>query len=153
MPSLLPLLCAVPWIITPVVTILRGRRSRSLDEHPAEVTGATPLVSLVIPARNEAPNIRRCVTSALASTYPDLEVVVVDDHSTDGTGAIVAELAAHDARLRVVTPAPVPDGWFGKQWACSAGAEVARGEILGFFDADTWQAFTPAAVRHTGNPE
>ncbi|HET7187995.1 MAG TPA: glycosyltransferase family 2 protein [Gemmatimonadaceae bacterium] len=148
MSSLLPILCAAPWILAPVVTLVRGRRSRSLDEQPAEVSGEAPLVSLVIPARNEAQNIRRCVTSALGSGYPNLEVVVVDDHSTDGTGAIVAELAAQDARLRVVTPAALPDGWFGKQWACTAGAEVARGEILGFFDADTWQSpdLVPRAV-------
>jgi glycosyltransferase involved in cell wall biosynthesis len=139
-PSLVPFLLAAPWVITPVVMLLRGRRSRSLDEEPAELSGELPLVSIVIPARNEGRNIRRCVESALASAYPRLEVVVVDDHSADDTGAIVAELAARDGRLRVVTPPPLPAGWFGKQWACHAGAGVARGAVLGFLDADTWQA-------------
>jgi len=104
------------------------------------VSGALPLVSIVIPARDEGRNIRRCVESALASGYPSLEVIVVDDHSTDATGVIVAELASRDARLRVVTPPPLPPGWFGKQWACAAGARAARGALLGFLDADTWQA-------------
>jgi chlorobactene glucosyltransferase len=131
---------ALPWIVAPAVAALRGRRSRSLDEEPAEVTGELPLVTLVIPARNEGRNIRRCVESALASTYERLEVVVVDDQSTDDTGAIVAELTARDPRLCVVMPPPLPAGWFGKQWACDAGARVARGDILGFLDADTWQA-------------
>ena len=140
MPSALPFLLAAPWLIAPVVTLLRARRSRSLDEEPADVRGERPLVSLVIPARNEGRNIRRCVESALRCTYEPLDVVVVDDHSTDGTGAIVADLAARDARVRVVTPAPLPAGWFGKQWACDAGARVARGNIIGFLDADTWQA-------------
>ena len=140
MPALLPLLLAAPWILAPVVTLLRARRSRSLDEEPADVTGDLPFVSLVIPARNEGRNIRRCVESALTSDYARLEVVVVDDHSGDDTGDIVAELASRDARVRVVTPPPLPSGWFGKQWACDAGARVARGDIMGFLDADTWQA-------------
>jgi chlorobactene glucosyltransferase len=146
--SFLPLALAVPWILAPIVTVVRARRSRSLDEEPAEVAGERPLVSLVVPARNEGRNIRRCVESALASAYDPLEVVVVDDHSTDDTGAIAAELAARDARVRVVTPPALPAGWFGKQWACDAGARVARGEVLGFMDADTWQApdLVPRAV-------
>jgi chlorobactene glucosyltransferase len=138
-PRLVPLLLAAPWVIGPLVTIARARFSRSLDDESADPPGDPPLVSLVIPARNEARNIRRCVESALASSYPRLEVIVVDDHSTDDTGAITAGIAARDARLRVLTPPPLPDGWFGKQWACTAGAASARGELLGFMDADTWQ--------------
>jgi hypothetical protein len=137
---LVPLLLAAPWIVGPVVTMVRARFSRSLDDEPAEAPHEAPLVSLVIPARNEAHNIRRCVESALASRYPRLEVIVVDDHSSDATGAIAAAVAARDARLRVITPSPLPDDWFGKQWACAAGAATARGELLGFMDADTWQA-------------
>jgi chlorobactene glucosyltransferase len=139
-PRLVPLLLAAPWIVGPLVTIARARFSRSLDDEPADPPSDLPLVSLVIPARNEARNIRRCVESALASSYPRLEVIVVDDHSTDETGAIAADIARRDARLRVVTPPALPDGWFGKQWACTAGAAAARGELLGFMDADTWQA-------------
>jgi chlorobactene glucosyltransferase len=137
---LVPLLLAAPWIIGPIVTLVRVRFSRSLDDEPAEPPLDPPLVSLVIPARNEARNIRRCVRSALGSRYPRLEVIVVDDHSTDETGAIAAELASNDARLRVITPPALPAGWFGKQWACTTAAAAARGELLGFMDADTWQA-------------
>jgi chlorobactene glucosyltransferase len=139
-PSLLPFLLAAPWAVVPVVTVLRARRSRSLDEESTDVGADAPVVSVVIPARNEAHNIRRCVESALASAYPSLEVIVVDDHSTDDTGAIARELAARDVRLRVVTPPDLPPDWFGKQWACATGAAAARGSVLGFFDADTWQA-------------
>jgi chlorobactene glucosyltransferase len=139
-PRLTPLLLASPWILGPVVTLVRARFNRSLDEEAAEPPNDPPLVSLVIPARNEARNIRRCVESALASTYPRLEVIVVDDHSTDGTGAIVETMMAHDSRLRVMTPEPLPADWFGKQWACAAGAKAARGELLAFLDADTWQS-------------
>jgi len=137
---LVPLLLAAPWILAPVATLVRARFSRSLDDEPAEPPPDAPLVSIVIPARNEARNIRRCAASALASDYPRLEVIVVDDHSTDDTAAIAGQLATTDSRLRVITPAALPDGWFGKQWACAAGADTASGELLGFMDADTWQA-------------
>jgi chlorobactene glucosyltransferase len=139
-PRLVPLLLAAPWAIGPIVTLARARFSRSLDDESADPPSDAPLVSLVIPARNEAHNIRRCAESALASRFPRLEVIVVDDHSTDATGAIAAELAASDSRLRVVTPAALPSGWFGKQWACTAGAAAAHGELLGFMDADTRQS-------------
>jgi hypothetical protein len=139
-PSLAPLLLALPWVLGPLVTILRARHSRSLDEESAAPPSDAPLVSLIVPARDEAHNIRGCLESALASSYPRLEVIVVDDHSTDGTGAIVAEIAERDARLRVVVPPPLPPGWFGKQWACASGAKHATGELLGFMDADTVQS-------------
>ncbi len=132
----------------PVVALWRARRSRSLDEVPAGVGADAPLVSVVIPARNEARNIRRCVESALASDYPALEVIVVDDHSTDDTGAVAREIATRDARVRVTVPPPLPDDWFGKQWACHHGARAAYGDVVAFFDADTWQApdLLPRAV-------
>jgi chlorobactene glucosyltransferase len=137
---LLPLLLASPWILAPIATLIRARASRSLDDEPAEPSAEAPLVSIVVPARNEARNLRRCIESALASAYPRLEVIVVDDYSTDGTGDIARAIAESDARLRVVTPPPLPADWFGKQWACAAGAREARGDLLGFLDADTWQA-------------
>ena len=140
MPRLLPLLLAAPWVVGPIGTLVRARFSRSLDDESAVPPSDPQLVSLVIPARNEERNIRRCAESALASSYPRLEVIVVDDHSTDDTGAIASALARADARLRVITPDALPAGWFGKQWACSAGAAAARGELLGFMDADTWQS-------------
>jgi len=148
-PSLAPVLLAAPWILAPIVAIVRASRSRSLDEERAEPASDAPLVSIVIPARNESRNIAPCVESALASTYPRLEVVVVDDHSTDDTGAIAAAMAARDPRLRVVVPPPLPDDWFGKQWACATGAATARGSIIGFLDADTRQS--PDLVTRVAN--
>lgn len=124
----------------PAGGVLRARHSRSLDDEPPATGSDLPRVSIIIPARNEAHNIGRCASSALASSYANLEVIVVDDHSTDDTGAIVRALADRDPRLRVVTPAPLPEGWFGKQWACAAGAAESTGDIFGFMDADTWQA-------------
>jgi chlorobactene glucosyltransferase len=139
-PSLTPVLLAAPWVLAPLAAILRAIQSRSLDQEDAQPPHEPPLVSIVIPARNESRNIAPCVESALASSYPRLEVIVVDDHSTDDTGAIAASIAARDPRLRVIVPPPLPPDWFGKQWACATGAATARGAILGFLEADTRQA-------------
>jgi chlorobactene glucosyltransferase len=138
--SLLAVLLALPWIIVPIAAVMRARRSRSLDEYAADTHGDVPLVSVVIPARNEAHNIERCVRSVLGTSWPALEVIVVDDRSDDGTGAIVRAIADGDARLRVVDGVPVPEGWFGKQWACAQGMRLASGSTLIFTDADTAHA-------------
>ena len=137
MPSLPALLLAAPWVLSPIIAIVRARHSRSLDEERSEPPDDAPLVSIVIPARNESRNIAQCLESVLASTYARLEVIVVDDHSTDDTGSIAASIAARNPRVRVLVPPPLPSDWFGKQWACASGAATATGTILGFLDADT----------------
>jgi chlorobactene glucosyltransferase len=131
------ILFSLPWIVPPLVTYFRLRHSRSLDDESDIPLANPPLVSVIVPARNEAHNIARCVSSILSTTYPNLELIVVDDSSTDETAAIAREAAAGDPRARVITSPPLPDGWFGKQWACATGAKVARGSVLQFTDADT----------------
>jgi len=105
-----------------------------------------PLVSVLIPARNEAHNIAQCVGSVLAQDWPNLEVVVLDDRSEDGTGEILRTF--HDPRLRVIHGAELPAGWVGKNWACHQLSQAARGEWLIFIDADTAHAsgFVSAAI-------
>jgi chlorobactene glucosyltransferase len=132
---LVPLLATLPWLLPLVASVLRSRGSRSLDTMSTEVVEPAPLVSVVIPARNEQRNIERCVRSVLSSNYPALEVIVVDDHSTDGTGDMARAIG--DPRLRVINAPNLPAGWFGKQWACATGASHAAGELLLFTDADT----------------
>ncbi|HJP60420.1 MAG TPA: glycosyltransferase, partial [Gemmatimonadaceae bacterium] len=95
---------------------------------------------VIVPARNEARNIERCVTSILATSYPNLELIVIDDASTDKTREIAERAIAGDPRARVITNSPLPSGWFGKHWACSTGASLAQGQILQFTDADTAHA-------------
>ena len=115
----------------------RSRRPRLADY---EAAAGGPLVSVIIPARNEALNIGRCVRSILAATYPALEVIVVDDRSTDGTGDVVRRLIDDPVlanRLRVISGAELPPGWFGKVWAMVQGYRAARGVLLLFADADT----------------
>lgn len=134
------LLRASPWILIPLLALWRSRGSRSLDEFPAQPPRNVPPVSIIVPARDEARNIGRCVTSLLAADYPALEVIVVDDHSTDDTADVARRAAGDDARLRVLANDPLPPDWFGKQWACATGARHARGALLLFADADTMHA-------------
>lgn len=132
----LALLAASPWIVAPAITMWRIRRSRDLGELPGDAPGDAPLVSVVIPARNERHNIEACVRSALDARYPTLEVIVVDDRSSDGTGDIARALSRADTRVRAIDNPELPDGWFGKPWACSTGAAAARGQFICFTDAD-----------------
>src|SRR3981081_4396114 len=111
------ILLSLPWIVPPLVTYFRLRHSRSLDNESDIPLSNAPLVSVIVPARNEAHNIARCVSSILATTYPNLELIVVDDSSADETVAIAREAAAGDPRARVITSPPLPDGWFGQQGA------------------------------------
>jgi len=132
-----PILWTLPWVVPPLVSLVRSLHSRSLDEFAPDAPVPAPLVSIIIPARNEERNIERCVRSVLATHYPSVEVIVVDDHSTDATGSLVRAIAREDVRLRVASAPELPTGWFGKQWACATGVSVARGELLLFTDADT----------------
>lgn len=122
---------------------------RLATRRPA-VTDAAPTdgipVSIIIPARNEAATIETVVASLLASDYGNFELLVVDDRSTDDTADRVRALASHDRRLRLVAGEPLPDGWFGKPWACHQGARAAVGELLLFTDADT--THQPALLGH-----
>lgn len=117
------------------------RTRASLGSIPTVVPGPipeqVPLVSVIVPARNEAANIGRCLEGLLAQDYPNFEVILVDDQSTDGTGEIAAALQQRDPRLRVVPGRTLPSGWTGKCFAVSQGAALARGEWLLFTDADT----------------
>jgi hypothetical protein len=101
------------------------------------VPGETlPQVSVLIPARNEERAIAAAVEAALASTGVDVEVVVLDDHSEDGTAQVVRAVADHDPRVRLVSGPPLPSGWCGKQHACAVLGREARYPLLVFVDAD-----------------
>ncbi len=95
-----------------------------------------PLVSVVIPARNEAARIGPCLEGLAAQTYRDFELIVVDDGSTDGTAEVVRGYAERMPGLALLSGAALPGGWAGKCWACWQGYGAARGELLLFLDAD-----------------
>jgi chlorobactene glucosyltransferase len=98
---------------------------------------AFPRISILVPARNEEDNIGRCVTSLLAQDYPDFQLIVLDDNSTDRTWEILQDFASKDARLKLIKGKPLPADWLGKHWACQQLSEEADGEMLLFIDADT----------------
>jgi chlorobactene glucosyltransferase len=132
-PPAIELLPAAPWVL-PFLTLprLASRRPNLSDANPASGT----LLSVIIPARNEADTIASVVRSILGSNYEPLELIVVDDRSTDGTASIVQELGA-DKRLRLIRGDELPEGWYGKPWACLQGYRHATGELLLFTDSDT----------------
>jgi hypothetical protein len=103
---------------------------------PAADAEALPAVSLLIPARDEAARIGAAIEAALASRDVELEVIVLDDHSTDGTADVVQRAAGSDARLRMEMAPELPEGWCGKQHACHVLADRAHHDLLVFIDAD-----------------
>ena len=100
--------------------------------------GESPFVSILIPARNEALNIETCVRSLLSQEYPNFEVIVLDDQSTDQTRSILEEIHKEYPGLKILSGSTLPPGWLGKHWACHQLAQVGRGEFFLFTDADTW---------------
>lgn len=138
MPDGLDLLAAAPWVVAAVLLpLMLSRRSR-VRRFPPPAGDSPPLVSIIVPARNEAENVGACVATLLNTEYPRFEVIVVDDQSTDGTTDILRIIAARSGgRLRLVEGEAPPAGWIGKAWACWQGYHVAKGELLLFTDADT----------------
>lgn len=119
---------AVPALLTLV----------NLSEYqpPPPATAALPTITIVIPMRDEEEGIAACISSVLASAGVTLQVIAVDDASTDATADVVQGMAAVDTRLKLLHADPLPAGWNGKQHACWLGAQAATGSVLCFLDAD-----------------
>lgn len=109
-----------------------------LSEEKPNLPFDSPMVSIIVPARNEEKSIERCVRSLLSQDYPRFGVIVVNDCSEDATGKILSGLAKTDSRLRVIQGKPLPEGWMGKAHALYRGQSQAEGDWLLFTDADTY---------------
>ncbi|MCX8126284.1 MAG: glycosyltransferase [Dehalococcoidia bacterium] len=120
-----------------LVNLILNLRSLRAPGLSASLPATAPLVSVLVPARNEEGNICACLECLRNQDYPNYEVIVLDDNSTDGTFAKAMRVAESDRRVRVIAGAPLPSGWSGKAFACYQLAKAARGEWLLFVDADT----------------
>lgn len=129
---------ALGWICLglALLPLLLGLWNLCLFRTPRDLPPPDTALSILIPARNEEASIGDAVRAALASRGLVIEVVVLDDQSSDRTAAIVEELAAFDPRVRLLPAPPLPEGWSGKQHACAVLAAQARFPLLLFQDAD-----------------
>jgi chlorobactene glucosyltransferase len=96
-----------------------------------------PLVSILIPARNEKKNIGRCLRSLSRQNYSNIEILVLDDSSDDNTADIIKDWSKKDSRIKYLKGKPLPKKWKGKSYACQQLADKANGKYLIFTDADT----------------
>lgn len=120
-----------------LVNLVLNLRSLRVPVPGARLPSPAPLVSVLVPARNEENNILACLECLRVQDYPNYEILVLDDNSTDSTYARAVSVAELDRRVRVIKGAPLPAGWAGKAFACYQLAGAASGEWLLFVDADT----------------
>ncbi len=104
---------------------------------PDNIKADPPLISVLIPARNEEHNIRRCLRSLLRQDYPNIEILVLNDNSSDSTAGVVHEYEKKNKNIKLINGKLLPSGWLGKSFACQQLADAASGEYLLFTDADT----------------
>lgn len=140
----IPIGCAV-WMLAAYLNYRTARLLRPLDEYDSPEPEKWPSVSIIIPARNEEDALEKATRTKLESDYPHLEVIIVDDRSTDNTSRIADALAMEDSRVKTVHISELPDGWLGKPYALMRGAEVAHGDFLLFTDGDV--SFSKDVIR------
>jgi glycosyltransferase involved in cell wall biosynthesis len=124
------------YLFLAVEALLGARQIGQLRDIEPLRNAECPSVSIIVPALNEAATIKPALASVLALDYPDLEVIAINDRSTDETGLILDQMAKSDSRLRVYHIKELPAGWLGKNHALWYGAARAKGDLLLFTDAD-----------------
>ncbi len=130
--SLLLLFITLINIFLSFLFIRKNKRNDSID-----ISSKEPLISVLIPARDEEDNIQRCINSLLKQSYSNIEVLILDDDSKDNTFTLATEISDLDSRVNVFKGKKIPSGWLGKNWACHQLSEKANGEFLLFLDSDT----------------
>lgn len=116
-----------------------------LQRETFSMPGRWPRLSVIVPACNEAAHLDAAVKTLLHQDYPELEIIIVNDRSTDETGAVIDALAKSDARINALHIKTLPDRWLGKVHALHCGVTKATGDWLLFTDADVF--FAPDALR------
>ena len=128
-----------------IITVANAITAPMVKRGPAPAS--RPLVSVLIPARNEAHNIGTALTALMQQTYENLEIVVLDDHSIDDTSKVIESFQRKDARIRMIEGQDLPADWTGKNWACFQLSQVATGDYFIFTDADNF--YSTDAVEKT----
>ncbi|MCM3766466.1 glycosyltransferase family 2 protein [Neobacillus niacini] len=137
----------IVWIVFVIDAAIGLRRIDSLQQEPVLSNG--PLLSVIVAARNEENHLRASILSQLGQTYENVEWILVNDRSDDGTGDIMDELTKQDLRIKVIHIRDLPEGWLGKNFALYTGSQAAAGKWLLFTDADVrYQDETFAKALH-----
>jgi chlorobactene glucosyltransferase len=136
------LLLLIVSVLTILITIFLLKLLKIITYHKElpiveELDGNTPMVSIIVPMRNEERNARQCIESLMSQNYSNFEVIVVDDRSEDDTLKILKEFASKHSNIRLVEGTPTPEGWIGKNHALWQGVREAKGIWFLFLDADT----------------
>jgi chlorobactene glucosyltransferase len=130
-----------------LINVVLNFKNLVRPDGAASFPAPAPLISVLVPARDEEANIRDCLESLQKQDYPNYEILVLDDNSADGTASIVEGMATGDTRIRLISGEPLPEDWAGKPFACYQLARQAKGDWLLFVDADTTHA--PHMLRST----
>jgi len=146
--AMITVFCAIALynaVTAPMITN-RPPKTTSADDIANTDPLLLPRVSVLIPARNEEHNIARCLEGLVHQTYKHLEIIVLNDHSTDGTARVVQEYALkYQGLVKLMNGITIPQGWTGKNWACQQLSSAATGDVLIFTDADNTHAATAVA--------
>lgn len=129
--QLLFIILAVPLVLFTGVILWNFFKAPTLENKPRTISSA-PKVSILVPVRNEEENIEKCIRSIIFQNYPNFEIIVLDDGSTDKTDDILQRIDG----IKMVEGKPLPKGWTGKNWACHQLSQYAGGDLLLFVDAD-----------------
>ncbi|MEN8374237.1 MAG: glycosyltransferase family A protein [Gemmatimonadota bacterium] len=133
-----PLIASLPWAALCVWALLRLVPSPRLGAFPARGFGSgSPTVTVVVPTLNAGHDIGPCLGTLLAARYPNLEIIVADQSSSDGTLEVARAVAERSHRVRVLGVGTPREGWRSRAWACREGARAGAGELLLFSDPDT----------------
>jgi chlorobactene glucosyltransferase len=143
------------WLYLLIYTIITFNRLSKLGftnkQHHAIVGDECPKVSVILPARNEEKYIEKCIDSLLKQSYPNFEIVAINDSSSDRTDEIIQRYHILNSKIVAINAGPKPEeeGWIGKNWACYQGYLNTTGDILLFTDADTVHSISTMALAVT----
>lgn len=134
---ILIILSLLAWIGYIMIIQRNYKKMPHLSNMPLEkLIQNPPLISIIIPSRNEENRIRKCIETLKKQTYPNLEIIIVDD-STDNTVEVIKSIAGKDNRFKIIKQEKLQPGWVGKPFAVQQGSKIAKGKWLLFIDADT----------------